>query len=330
MRKSLLLPFLTAFAIAPALAQSPDAVSLLDVMNPTVFQEAPVVEYIRGAIDCENDEGLIINDDDSVENGYSGNPDVVTVVRFVDRFTPEFYPVKFTGVCVVLLTQSKGPGGYPFEAVFFEDAGGIPGAELGRTSGFAEPLNQPPLPFPTNFWASVDASDLDITLSEGSIYIGIEWEPNPGAMANIFLGSDQSEDNPPGFAGGWWWNDNANEWLDIGASFPNYRALMVRAIGAKDVSNEGDSDATFVTLNQNVPNPFFGTTNITFELPVPGDVTINVYDLTGRRVAEVANGHFADGMHSVTFNGSGLASGVYVYQLQADGAVQTRRFTIVN
>ena len=47
-----------------------------------------------------------------VDNGYSGNPEVVTAVRFVDYFTPYFYPATFEHVCVVMLTLDGGPGGY--------------------------------------------------------------------------------------------------------------------------------------------------------------------------------------------------------------------------
>ena len=53
------------------LAQSPDAQSLLDVADLSVYQEAPIVEYTRGAINCETDENLIINDGNVVDNGYS-------------------------------------------------------------------------------------------------------------------------------------------------------------------------------------------------------------------------------------------------------------------
>lgn len=328
MRKCLLLPFLAIFAFSPVLAQSPDAQSMLDVMNPLVYQDTPIVDYTRGAINCETDENLIINDDDSVENGYSGNPEVVTQVRFVDYYTPYFYPAKFEHVCVVLLTLANGPGGYPFDAIFYEDAGGMPGAELGRVSGFAEPLNQPPIPFPQNFWSSVDVSELGITLEDGGIFIGVEYAPNPGDAANVFIGSDESVDTTP--AGGFWWNDNAGAWAEIGLAYPNYRALFVRPSAVKDVSNEGDGDATATMLNQNAPNPFFGTTNISFELPASGDVTVTVYDLTGRQVAEVANGHYAAGSHSIMFDGSSLASGTYVYQLRTMDAVQTKRFTVVN
>ncbi len=66
------------------------------------------------------------------------------------------------------------------------------------------------------------------------------------------------------------------------------------------------------------PNPFNPTTNISFELRVASSVNLVVYDITGKTVAELANGWMNPGRHEVTFDASGLASGVYVYQLQAD------------
>jgi hypothetical protein len=65
------------------------------------------------------------------------------------------------------------------------------------------------------------------------------------------------------------------------------------------------------------PNPFNPTTTISFELPTSELVHLAIYDISGRWVAELVNGWRAAGTHQVTFDGSGLASGIYIYQLQA-------------
>jgi hypothetical protein len=82
-------------------------------------------------------------------------------------------------------------------------------------------------------------------------------------------------------------------------------------------------------LCQNYPNPFNPTTNIGFQVPGVSDVKLVVYDLLGREVAVLLNERKAPGRYEVSFDGSGLASGVYLYRLTAGNFVQTRKMVIV-
>jgi len=75
---------------------------------------------------------------------------------------------------------------------------------------------------------------------------------------------------------------------------------------------------TEFALNQNYPNPFNPTTQIRFDLPEASRVTLAVYDVLGRRVMTLANGQYAPGRHTVTFDGQGLSSGMYFYRLITD------------
>jgi hypothetical protein len=72
-----------------------------------------------------------------------------------------------------------------------------------------------------------------------------------------------------------------------------------------------------VVLCEAYPNPFNPTTTISFALPVAETVNLSVYDLSGRQVAILVNGRRDAGVHEVTFEGSEMASGVYIYQLTA-------------
>lgn len=65
------------------------------------------------------------------------------------------------------------------------------------------------------------------------------------------------------------------------------------------------------------PNPFNPVTAISYRLPAVSRVNLAVYDLSGRQVATLVNGFRDAGLHEVTFDGSNLASGVYLYCLQA-------------
>ena len=70
----------------------------------------------------------------------------------------------------------------------------------------------------------------------------------------------------------------------------------------------------------NYPNPFNPTTAISYRLSAVSFVNLTVYDVTGCLVAELVNGWRDAGMHEVMFNGSHLASGVYLYRLALSGS----------
>ena len=63
------------------------------------------------------------------------------------------------------------------------------------------------------------------------------------------------------------------------------------------------------------PNPFNPTTTLSFVLPQAGQVKLSVFNVAGREVATLVNGYRAAGSHEVTFDASGLASGLYIYRL---------------
>jgi hypothetical protein len=102
--------------------------------------------------------------------------------------------------------------------------------------------------------------------------------------------------------------------------------LVVRLVSADDDRHQLPSE---ITLEQNFPNPFNPSTTIRYALPEAGFVRLEVFTVAGQRVAVLAEGERSAGWHSATFDGSGLASGVYIYRLQAGGFVQTRKLMLV-
>ncbi|MCC5906475.1 MAG: T9SS type A sorting domain-containing protein [Balneolaceae bacterium] len=83
------------------------------------------------------------------------------------------------------------------------------------------------------------------------------------------------------------------------------------------------------TISQNYPNPFNPTTQIEFSLSETRDVRIEVYDRIGRRVRTLVNDRMDRGFHTVTFDGTGLASGLYFYRLVTDQRVETRKMLLI-
>jgi hypothetical protein len=82
-------------------------------------------------------------------------------------------------------------------------------------------------------------------------------------------------------------------------------------------------------LLQNYPNPFNPATNITFQLPADERIALKVFNVTGREVATLADGRFTAGTHTVIFDGSALASGVYFYRLATQSYSSVRKMVLV-
>jgi len=88
-------------------------------------------------------------------------------------------------------------------------------------------------------------------------------------------------------------------------------------------------------LFQNTPNPFNPATRISFDLPAPADVTLEVFDVNGKRIRTLFDGHRGRGVYSETWDGTdsrgnSVASGVYFYRLTVDGGpVFTRKMALL-
>ncbi|TKJ41201.1 hypothetical protein CEE37_05925 [candidate division LCP-89 bacterium B3_LCP] len=77
------------------------------------------------------------------------------------------------------------------------------------------------------------------------------------------------------------------------------------------------------------PNPFNPVTKISYQLPAANHVKLTVYDISGSKITSVVNGWRDAGMHEVTFNGSNLASGVYIYRLKAEEFVASGKMVLM-
>ena len=93
--------------------------------------------------------------------------------------------------------------------------------------------------------------------------------------------------------------------------------------------NNGVEKITTYALSQNYPNPFNPTTTINYQLPQNGYVTLKVYDILGKEVSTLVNEQKNQGRYSVNFDGSKLASGVYVYQIRVNDYISSKKMLMI-
>lgn len=127
--------------------------------------------------------------------------------------------------------------------------------------------------------------------------------------------------------------------VSVLSDFANTRAGSLEAgMGDNNATAETESELPKTySLMQNYPNPFNPVTNIRYDIPEDGLVTLKVYDLLGREVVSLVNENKKAGRYLVSFNGANLSSGIYFYvlrvtsgqALKAGEFVKTLRMVVV-
>ncbi|MBI5661132.1 MAG: T9SS type A sorting domain-containing protein [Ignavibacterium album] len=117
-------------------------------------------------------------------------------------------------------------------------------------------------------------------------------------------------------------SNNQNNWASLWET-EFYGQLIIS--GNEDNNVKPDD----FELEQNYPNPFNPSTKISWQSPVGSWQTLKVFDILGNEVATLVNEYKEPGRYEVEFDASDLASGVYIYRLQADGYLNTRKMILL-
>ena len=105
---------------------------------------------------------------------------------------------------------------------------------------------------------------------------------------------------------------------------PDYQNILT----AISDNGQGNMPNKF-NLSQNYPNPFNPTTNISFTLPKTSNVRLTIYNMLGQRVATLINSKMSAGLHSISFDASHLASGMYIYRLKAGNFTADKKMILL-
>ena len=106
-------------------------------------------------------------------------------------------------------------------------------------------------------------------------------------------------------------------------------SLEILRLAQTDIDEDGLGMPQAFSLSPNYPNPFNASTTIKYALPEEAEVTINVYDILGRRIETLVSGKQPAGSHSVVWDAKDVSSGVYFYRIEAGEYSQTEKCVLL-
>jgi len=117
----------------------------------------------------------------------------------------------------------------------------------------------------------------------------------------------------------------------VGGSIFNYRLKQIDTDGKFNYSAVVEIEMIPIDfmLYQNYPNPFNPTTTIKYALPFEGEVKISLYNSLGEQVAVILNRTMPAGYHSVKLDGSNLTSGIYIYRIETEGFIKSKKMMLI-
>ena len=165
----------------------------------------------------------------------------------------------------------------------------------------------------TNFALSKNGEELGLFYKDV-----LSWSPVDSVRFPA-LGNDQSFGRSPDQEGSFHY-----------LQYPTPGSINAQAVNNELQDGEASSDApSILELLPNYPNPFNPTTKINYSLPEATKVSLEVYNLLGRKVMELVNGQQSAGYHTATFDASGLSSGVYLYKLTTPSFTETKKMLLI-
>ncbi|MBN1634328.1 MAG: T9SS type A sorting domain-containing protein [Ignavibacteria bacterium] len=237
---------------------------------------------------------------------------------------PEF---TVTGVgsgsgCIATLKHNGSPGQNQFQVMWWDTSNVFAGPNMDIDTGYIDNYYSILYPTDNNYYHIIIlhlytfSRNGIYTFARTSTYYKDSTSTVHAALFDIDNDGKQNvvtagAINPPGIQG-------------VHACFFVFEQLGT--IGIKPIGTEIPKG---FYLGQNYPNPFNSMTNVKFEMLNSGMVEIKVFDLLGREVRTLVNEYKQAGSYVISFNGSGLSSGVYFYRMKAGNFVQVKRMVLI-
>ena len=177
----------------------------------------------------------------------------------------------------------------------------------------------------------VESASLSVQPTDDGVLLN--WSVVGDTPASVSVLRSVNEDQPIALSGAL--SGSATSWLDVSAEAGVEYAYWLEVTELDGtVSRFGPSEIVVpgaiseLTLSDPYPNPASSTLTVNYELAVEGAVSLNIYDLSGRLVETLVSGEQTAGRHSVNWDSSASATGVYLLRLETAGEAITKRAVI--
>jgi hypothetical protein len=187
----------------------------------------------------------------------------------------------------------------------------------------------PPYPVPWPNWSSVNLSSSNISTEfPFAVAFALPVDSNPNVMVSI----EESD-----FTNSLSYSTEYSQWVRYSAGEDSTYEFLIRAyvsIISGTVKKTIELIPASYSLHQNYPNPFNPETKIRYSIPESGQVSLTIYDITGRKIAELINEFQNSGSYEIAWNGKNgfgesVPSGIYLYSIKAGNFTQTNKMILL-
>lgn len=191
---------------------------------------------------------------------------------------------------------------------------------------------------PTNAPLPVELSSFTVNYSDSGVMLNWKTETELNNYGfNIEKRINEGEWNSIGFISGSGTSNSPKEYsysdknLFVGGSKFQYRLKQIDNDGSFEYSDAVEVEVipTRFELSQNYPNPFNPITTIRFSLPKETRLKINLYNLLGEIIKTITEGIYQAGYYNISFNASNLPSGTYVYRIESDNFIESKKMMLL-
>ncbi len=229
------------------------------------------------------------------------------------RFTPPIANVKVANIKIYISDWSNtGTGAFTLKMYQANGVNNLPGTQILTPSPYTPSVAG---------WHSFDLTGVN---APGDFYVSARYD----GINKPWIGADAPPGNQKAY------EFNGATWAKL--SSPNDYTLFMRATVTSTTSvTEIDTKVpTKFELTQNFPNPFNPSTAIHYSLPMSQNLLLAVYDLNGKKIADLVDNFQNSGTYEVTWNGTNnmgehVASGVYFYRLQTQNFSETKKLLLM-